>query len=65
LTYRVETSDVEHEFKKIISFCGRETITIESKNREFYGALGEEFESEELLPFHFLVHVKTLLKTMF
>jgi hypothetical protein len=64
-SYRGETSDVQHEFKKIISLCRGETITIESKNRKFYGALGEEFENEELLPFHVLVHVKTLMETIF
>jgi hypothetical protein len=62
---RVERLDVEHEFKKIVSLCRGERITIEAKNREFYGALGEEFENEELLPFHVLVHVKTLMERMF
>jgi hypothetical protein len=54
--YPVETSNAEHEFKKIISLCRGETIAIEPKNREFYSALGELFENEELLLFHVLVH---------
>jgi hypothetical protein len=52
-SHRVETSDVDHEFKKIISLCRGEAITIESKNRESYGALGEGFENEKLLFFAF------------
>jgi hypothetical protein len=64
-SYRVETSDIEHEFKKSISLCWGEAITIEPKNREFHGALGKEFENEELLPLHVLIRVKTLMETCF
>jgi hypothetical protein len=50
-SFRVETLDVEGEFRKIISLCRGETIMIDWMNREFYAALGEELENEELFSF--------------